>query len=157
MFFMAKLTVINRKELPLRRKFIKRQRHMMTKEDHIAYWVKGAKYDWTGTEHAFDTKDYVHCLFWAHLTLEKLAKAHWVKNHIENIPPRVHNVVWLLEESNVDLGVDIMDFLRKFNTFQLSTRYSDYMDDMYQICTKDLTTEKLEKVKEVRTCLLKML
>ena len=48
---------------------------MMTKEDHIKYWVDTAQYDWTGVEHAFGIKDYMHCLFWAHFTLEKLAKA----------------------------------------------------------------------------------
>ena len=61
----------------------------MTKEEHIDYWVDTAEYDWTGAEGAFDTKNYMHCLFWAHLVLEKLAKAHWVKNHEDNIPPKV--------------------------------------------------------------------
>jgi len=52
---------------------------MMTKEQHIKYWVDTAQYDWSGTEEAFNiTKRYMHCLFWAHLTLEKLAKAHWI-------------------------------------------------------------------------------
>ena len=129
----------------------------MTKEDHIKYWIDGAQYDWTGAEHAFDAKDYLHCLFWAHLVLEKLAKAHWVKTHEDNHPPRVHNVVWLLEESNIDLGEHTMVFLDEFNKFQLSGRYSDYINNVYQMCTKELTSDKLEKIKEVRKCLLEML
>jgi AAA15 family ATPase/GTPase len=36
-------------------------------------------------------------------------------------------------------------------------RGADYMKDMYKICTKDYATAEMEKVKEVRTCLLKML
>ena len=66
---------------------------MMSKEQYIKYWLDTAQYDWTGVEDAFNAKRYIHCLFWAHLTLEKLAKAHWVKTHIDNIPPKVHNVV----------------------------------------------------------------
>ena len=58
---------------------------MMTKMQHINYWVDTALYDWKGAESAFRTKNYPHCLFWAHLVLEKLAKAHWVKTHQENI------------------------------------------------------------------------
>ena len=58
----------------------------MTKEQHIQHWVDTAQYDWEGAEGAFTIKRYLHCLFWAHLTLEKLAKAHWVKTHTDNIP-----------------------------------------------------------------------
>jgi HEPN domain-containing protein len=130
---------------------------MMTKEDHIKHWVDTAQYDWTGTDHAFHAKDYMHCLLWAHLTLEKLAKAHWVKTHTDNIPPKVHNVVWLLEQSNIDLGEEMMDFLEDFNDFQLSGRYPDYTKNIYKMCTKVFTLTQLEKVKEIRQCLIEML
>jgi HEPN domain-containing protein len=130
---------------------------MMTKEEHIKYWVDTAQKDWVVAESTLDAAHYVHCLFWAHLVLEKLAKAHWVRTHDDNIPPRVHNFVWLLEESNIDLGREVMNFLEDFNRFQLSARYPDYINDMYRVCNKDYTVEQLEKVKEVRQCLLKML
>jgi HEPN domain-containing protein len=130
---------------------------MMTKEEHIVHWVNTAQYDWTGAESAFETKNYLHCLFWAHLVLEKLAKAHWIRTHEDNIPPKIHNIVWLLEDSNIYLGEDIMKFLEMLNRFQLSARYPDYVNDMYKICTKEFTGEQLEKVREIRTCLLGML
>ena len=129
----------------------------MTKDEHIKYWVETAEYDWTGAEHAFGTKNYVHSLFWAHLVLEKLAKAHWVRTHEDDIPPRVHNLMYLLEQSNMDLGETMMKFLEDFNDFQLSGRYPDYTQNIYRRCTIEFTREQLEKVKEVRTCLLKML
>ena len=130
---------------------------MMTKQQYIDYWIETANNDWVTVDALFATKRYLHCLFWAHLVLEKLAKAHWVINHEENFPPKVHNIVWLLEESNVDLGEDVMAFLVKFNRFQLSARYPDYINDIYHVCTKNYTIEKLERIKEIRICLLKML
>ena len=129
---------------------------MMTKAQHIGYWVNTATEDWLTVEVLLDRKRYLHGLFWAHLVLEKLTKALWVKSHEDNIPPKVHNIVWLLEESNVDLGNDMMEYLANFNDFQLSTRYPDYMNKMYQICTEVFTMQELEKIKEIRTCLLKM-
>ena len=129
----------------------------MTKEQHINHWVDTAQKDWIAVESMFNTRNYLHCLFWAHLVLEKLAKALWIKTHQENIPPKVHNIIWLLEESNIDFGEDMMRFLEKFNSFQLSARYPEYMSDMYNLCTKDYTIERLEKIKEVRQCLLKMM
>ena len=130
---------------------------MMTKQQYIDYWLNTAEKDWISVELLFNGKQYLHCLFWAHLTLEKLAKAHWVKNHEDNIPPKVHNVVWLLNESNVDLGKEAMNFLSKFHDFQLSTRYPDYVYKIYKIATKKYTENTLQTIKEIRQCLLKML
>jgi len=130
---------------------------MMTKEQHIAYWVDIAGDDWKRKELLFNANDYVFCLYLAHQTLEKLAKANWVRTHQENIPPRVHNIVYLLEQSDINLGEETMKFLEDFNNFQLSGRYPDYTKNIYKVCTKELTIEKLEKIEEVRSCLLKML
>jgi HEPN domain-containing protein len=65
--------------------------------------------------------------------------------------------VWLLKESGVDLGKDMMEFLASFNDFQLSTRYPDYLNNIYEVCTKTFAVNEMEKVKEVRRCLLEML
>jgi len=130
---------------------------MMTKQQHIDYWVNTAEKDWISVDVLFKGKQYLHCLFWSHLVLEKLAKAHWVKNHEDNIPPRVHNIVWLLNESNIDLGEGTMTFLSNFNDFQLSARYPDYVSEIYKIATKNYTKNTLQIIKEIRQCLLKML
>ena len=130
---------------------------MMTKEQYIDYWIDTAQNDWITVEAMFTANRYLHCLFWAHLVLEKLAKAHWVKNHSENITPKVHNIVWLLEESKVEITTEHITFLEVFNRFQLSTRYPDYLRKIDKLCTKELTIEQLDKVKEIRTCLLEML
>jgi HEPN domain-containing protein len=130
---------------------------MMTKQQHIDYWINSAVEDWVTVEVLFSTKRYLHCLFWAHLTLEKLAKALWVKTHKEDVPPKVHHIVWLLRESGVDLEKDVLEFLAGFSDFQLSTRYPDYMNKMYEVCTKAFTANEIEKVKEVRRCLLERL
>jgi len=105
----------------------------------------------------FIAKRYSHCLFWAHLVLEKLAKAHWVKNHEDDIPPKIHNIVWLLEDSEVEISTEDKMFLEVFNRFQLSTRYPDYLRKIDKLCTEELTVNQLEKIKEIRQCLLNKL
>jgi len=129
---------------------------MLTKEQHIDYWIVTAEKDWTSVDVLFKGKQYLQCLFWAHLTLEKLTKAIWVKKHEENIPPKIHNLVLLLEQSNIDLGGENMKFLYHYNAFQLSTRYPDYLSKIYKVCTKQFTEIQLDKVKEIRECLLKI-
>ena len=129
----------------------------MTKEQYIDYWIDTANNDWLTVEAMFSADRYLHCLFWAHLVLEKLAKAIWVKNHEDNIPPKVHNIVWLLEESQVEINSEDKIFLEVFNRFQLSTRYPDYLRRIDRLCTKNLTIEQLDKVKNIRQCLLNKL
>ena len=129
----------------------------MTKQQYVDYWVETSENDWITVEALFAAKRYSHCLFWAHLVLEKLAKAHWVKNHEENVPPKVHNIVWLLEESEIEISSEYMMFLEVFNRFQLSTRYPDYLRKIDEFCTEELTINQLDKVKEIRQCLLNKL
>jgi len=130
---------------------------MMTKQQHIDYWINTAEKDWTSVDILFVGKQYLQSLFWAHLVLEKLAKAHWVKNNEENTPPKTHNLIVLLRGANVDLGEEKMNFLVNYNNFQLSARYPDYLNEIYRICTKQFTEGQMDNVKEIRQCLLEML
>ena len=130
---------------------------MMTKQQHIEYWINTAEDDWDSVEVLFNGKKYLQSLFWAHLVLEKLAKAHWVKNKEGNTPPKIHNLITLLRQANVDLGEEKMNFLVNYNNFQLSTRYPDYLSEIYKVCTKQFTEGQMNKVKEIRKCLLEML
>lgn len=65
---------------------------MLTKDEHIKYWVDTAKKDWKTVQNMFGTKDYLPALFFSHLVLEKLCKAHWVKDNHGNTPPKIHNL-----------------------------------------------------------------
>jgi len=130
---------------------------MMTKQQHIDYWINTAEKDWVSVDILFEGKQYLQSLFWAHLVLEKLTKALWVKNNEENIPPKTHNLIVLLKQANVDLGEEKMNFLVNYNNFQLSARYPDYLNEIYKVCTKQFSERQMNNVKEIRECLLNML
>jgi HEPN domain-containing protein len=44
---------------------------MMTKEQHIEYWIKSAESDLEAIEALFEANKFIHALFFAHLVLEK--------------------------------------------------------------------------------------
>ncbi len=48
----------------------------MTKQEHINYWVTAAENDWGTVQNIFKATEYIYALFFAHLVLEKLLKAH---------------------------------------------------------------------------------
>jgi HEPN domain-containing protein len=129
----------------------------MTKIDHIEYWLKTSEDDWITVESLFQSGRYIHCLFFAHLSIEKICKALWVKYNIENIPPKIHNLVKILHGTNQIYEEKDLAFLEEFNDFQLEGRYPDYLFKINQICTVEFTTSILNKVKEIKKCLLKKL
>ena len=73
----------------------------MTNEEHIQFWVKQVKDDFDCAEVLFQAHHYAQSLFWAHLALEKLSKAIWIKTNEGNTPPFVHNLLRLVPLTNI--------------------------------------------------------
>lgn len=130
---------------------------MLSKEDHIKYWISIAEKDWNVVNNLYSSKNYVYCLFFSHLVIEKLSKALWVKNLKTNHPPRVHNIVYILDKASVVIDDEIKEFLLLLNNFQLEGRYPDYQQKIYKLCTKDYTDELLVIIKQTRQWLLSKL
>lgn len=76
---------------------------MSDKATPIKYWQSTAEDDIGAIEVLLKGKKYVQTLFFTHLALEKILKAHWVKHNEGNVPPRTHNLIVLYENSGLDL------------------------------------------------------
>jgi HEPN domain-containing protein len=130
---------------------------VLTKQDHIGYWVKTAAKDWKAVHDLYNTKNYLHSLFWAHLVLEKLLKAHWVKDNIDNTPPKIHRLNSILDNTKLQLPESDKQFLSEMNQFQLEGRYPDYLQSIYKLYKSKKTKQILDQVDRLRICLLKEL
>lgn len=95
----------------------------MTKEEHITYWVNTARHDWRTVQNMFKARDFVPALFFAHLVIEKLLKAHWVKDNDGNHPPRIHNLISLADKIHHSFTDAELVFMGQMNDFQLEGRY----------------------------------
>jgi HEPN domain-containing protein len=129
----------------------------MTKEEHIDYWLKSAEFDWEIVLKLFNSNDFVYSAFFAHLVLEKIAKACWVQNNQGNYPPKSHNIVYICEKANIVLDTEYFNFLTGFNDFQIEGRYPDYKFKLFLKLKKENASSLLEKVKEIREWLLKQI
>lgn len=129
----------------------------MDKKDHVDYWLKIAEKDKDMTHYLMKDSKYVYVLFFAHLYLEKIAKALWVKNNIDNVPPKTHNLLKLVNESNLFLSPQDQAFLIKLNQYQIESRYPEDVDKLYKITDKKLTEEYLNKIDLIEQCLRKNL
>jgi HEPN domain-containing protein len=92
----------------------------------IAHWQTGAAEDWEIAQELINSKRVRHGLFFAHLTLEKMLKAH-VCRHTQNLAPRLHNLVRLAELAALPLSDAQIDLLAEMNTFNIEGRYPDLL------------------------------
>jgi HEPN domain-containing protein len=116
----------------------------MTKQDHINYWLNTANDNWIDVQRMFKARSYVPCLFFTHLVFEKLAKALWVKCNEGNIPPRMHNIISILNRTEVVLSEEEADFFEQLNAFQMETRYPSYREMLERTTNRRIAKEILD-------------
>ncbi|MCF8378665.1 MAG: HEPN domain-containing protein [Bacteroidales bacterium] len=130
---------------------------MKTKQEHIDFWIQQAEDDWSAVDTLFSGKKYLHALFFAHLVIEKVCKAIWIKHNKENFPPRTHNLIFLLSTTSIELTDEKSEFLLSLNRFQLEGRYPDYSTKLNDICNEEFTKSMLETTNELKIWLLENL
>ena len=98
---------------------------MINVQKQIDYWINGAVDDLESAEILIEHKRMLHGLFFCHLVIEKILKAHVVKISQE-IAPRTHNLIHLLEITHLELSESEEIFLGILMKYQLQGRYPDY-------------------------------
>ena len=96
----------------------------MDVERQIEYWRVGSLEDMEVAGELMEKRRFRHGLFFAHLALEKMLKAH-VTRQTEEIPPRIHNLSRLAEIVGLSLPDERKIFLRDFEVYQIESRYPD--------------------------------
>lgn len=122
----------------------------------IKYWKNGAADDLDTAEELFKIKKYHHCLFFLHLSLEKLLKA--LHQHKKNQPaPPIHKLTRLAEISSITLDDTSKAQLSEISTFNISARYDDYKQSFYQKATKEYAQKWLKNGKRLYQHFLSLL
>lgn len=127
---------------------------MKGKQEHINFWIDQSNDDWAAVGTLFNGKKYLQSLFFAHLVIEKICKAIWIKHNVGNVPPGSHNLIYLLSSTEIDLPDDKSEFMLSLNRFQLEGRYPEYLTKIHEICNKQFTSSMLDKTNELRSWLL---
>lgn len=127
---------------------------MKTKKEHIDFWLTQAEDDWTAVDTLLKGRNYLQSLFFAHLVIEKISKALWIKHNEGNVPPRTHNLIHLLSTTPVELNDDKSEFMLSLNRFHLEGRYPDYLTKMHSICNESFTNKMIAETNKLRLWLL---
>lgn len=129
----------------------------MNKKQYTDWWKNEALKNWETAVYLMKGKQNVFVLFTFHLTIEKLLKAHWVKDNVDNSPPRTHDLSFLYNQTELELENGFADYLSIINEWNIESRYPDYKLKIYNRATDDYMKEHFEKLSKLRECLLQKL
>ncbi|OPX28409.1 MAG: DNA-binding protein [Candidatus Omnitrophica bacterium 4484_171] len=120
----------------------------MDKIKHLQEWIKQADYDIETAQVMWESGRYIYCVFMCHLSVEKALKALYVKNLLKN-PPKVHNLIYLVQNVNLKLPLPMRDFLENLNEVSIPTRYPAELEKLLKEYGKERTRAIFDKSKEV--------
>ncbi|MCL5773342.1 MAG: HEPN domain-containing protein [Firmicutes bacterium] len=97
---------------------------MINPDKQVVYWKEGAQEDWEAANELMENGRIRQALFFVHLSMEKLIKAH-VSRNTRDLPPRTHNLVRLADLTGIPFTKDQLEILAEINSFSLEGRYPE--------------------------------
>ena len=114
-------------------------------QKQLEYWVNTAEEDYKAAELLISNNKILYGLFFCHLCLEKGIKAHVVR-YTGNTPPKIHNLAYLVNLTDLLMTEDDKDLCAIMMTYQIEGRYPEYFPNTPSI---EKTTEYLHKTKQL--------
>jgi len=110
-------------------------------------WLKQADYDMDTAEFMLNGGKRFYAVFMCHLSIEKALKGLY-SHRLKRSPPRVHNLVFLLNEAGLKPPQTVGRFLVKLNQVSVATRYPENLDDLEKDFTPSVVQRMLSQGKE---------
>lgn len=110
--------------------------------------VNQAFYDFDTAKFMFDGKRYIYVVYMCHLSIEKSFKALFFHRKNE-LAPKTHNLIFLIEELNLDLDPDLYKFIVKINQMNVLTRYPEDLLKLRNQFSKAITLKLLNSTESI--------
>ena len=101
----------------------------------IEYWKRSSREDLKTARSLFKTRRYAHCLFFCHLTLEKILKALVVRRTSRHAP-FVHKLARLAADTGIAFDENQKDLLDEVTAFNVEARYNDFKFTLQKKATR---------------------
>lgn len=109
-------------------------------------WQKQADYDLETANFMFKGGRYFYTVFMCHLSIEKALKGLYHKKR-DKIPPKTHNLVYLINKVGFKPPEEIGRFLVKLNQASIVTRYPEDLAVLQREYTQTIVKEILSKTR----------
>jgi HEPN domain-containing protein len=119
-------------------------------------WFKQADYDMKTAEYLFTGRRYIYSVFFCHLALEKALKGLYEKR-LSEIPPKVHNLLYLIEKIGLELPDDLFKWIFALNRISIPISYPEDLRKMQKEYNNKKTKEIIQTTREILKWLKKQL
>lgn len=114
----------------------------------ISNWVRSSEYDIRTAEALYKSKRFVYVIFMCHLAVEKALKA-IVAHETKKIPPKTHDLFYLVKLSSLDLPEAYVPTLMHLNEASVPTRYPEDIVKLAKAYNKSAAYRYLKETKEL--------
>lgn len=111
-------------------------------------WIAMAEYDLETARHMLATGRFLYVVYMCHLALEKMLKAH-VAEVTQSIPPKTHDLIFLVKKSGLNLPQPYLEFIGKINNASVPIRYPEDLQKMVAQYPESVARDYLERTEEV--------
>ena len=105
-------------------------------------WLRQADYDMETAEFMFSGGRYFYAVFMCHLSIEKALKGLFRKK-LNQQPPRVHNLIYLLNRIGIKPPEAIGKVMVRLNEASVATRYPEEVRNLHKDFTQAVVKEIL--------------
>ena len=122
---------------------------MMDREESIRFWLEASDADAAAMRHLHANGDNTWALFIGHIVIEKLLKAHFVKNK-GGTTPLIHDLSRIAALAGLEFDAGRLDTFDTVTTFNIRARYDDYKHEFALRCTREHAAAMIGKIEEIR-------
>jgi HEPN domain-containing protein len=117
-------------------------------EKRTEEWFRQADYDMDTAEYMYQGGRYIYAVFMCHLAIEKALKGFFHET-LREIPPKTHNLVFLLNKIGLKPPESLGKFIIKLSEASIPTRYPEDLAQVQQAYTQSVVQDMLVRAKEV--------
>lgn len=106
-----------------------------------------ADHDWKTAQSLWTSKRYDACLFYCHLTLEKLLKG-LITQETKKAAPYIHDLEELSKKANINPSNKLLRQLAAFTNFNMRCQYPYHKQAFYKLCTREFSKPYFDEAKK---------
>ena len=119
-------------------------------EKRTEEWLRQSDYDMDTALYMYEGGRFIYAVFMCHLAVEKTLKGLYYEKRRE-IPPKSHNLIYLLNEIGIKPPREPGKFIVKLNAASIPTRYPESLANLQGIYSRVVVKDILSKGKELVT------
>ncbi len=125
-------------------------------EKRTKEWLKQSAYDMDTAVYMHEGGRHIYAVFMCHLAVEKALKGLYYEKR-RDIPPKSHNLIYLLNEIGIKPPTEQGKFIVKLNEASVPTRYPENLTKLQKVYNKIVVKDILSSGKELITWIKRQL